>query len=404
MKHKRLPTGLFYHPRSKYLYFKIKKWDAKKGKNVWSSPISSKTEDIALALKTKEETQALSDAVSQAQGNETISHDAALQLVNKVLRWHGVPELEKQTVPTWGIFKQNWLDSEKKIFESRSHKPGIDPLKEHRVYISRLKQFDTWLGDPDINLSRISRDDCQMFYSDMIDLGYRPSTVKATIAILKRIFGLAVDDGLIAINPWLRVRTSGNQYRQNEPFTSADLDRIWSHVRELEHGQEWLTACLFGITLGVRIKDSTVRTWQEIHLGGKPYISYLSGKTNGRVQAPIVEPLLSHISGLNKSGEYLTPNLAELPTSDLSRIFSGLLRNIGIPMEKEEGLKTWYSKGFHSFRHTLPSLLAANGVDEKIRMEIIGHSDSATHHQYTHIDDERLRDHLAKALQGIKVA
>jgi len=197
-----------------------------------------------------------------------------------------------------------------------------------------------------------------------------------------------------------------NQYRQKEPFTLDDIEAIRKGVETLDHPEEWKTVVLFGLVLGARLKDCTLRTWEEVVLQDPPHIVFIPNKTAKRkqvVKAPLVDPLHSRFLELaGDSGGYITPNLAKLDAPELSRRFSGLLREIKVPMREEKGINTWYSKGFHSFRHTLPSLLAANDVPQEIRMAITGHTDNQTHHQYTHHEDSRLRGVLEDSMKGVK--
>ena len=47
---------------------------------------------------------------------------------------------------------------------------------------------------------------------------------------------------------------------------------------------------------------------------------------------------------------------------------------------------------FHALRHSAASMLLSVGVDEKVRQQILGHSDAAMTRHYTHVLPEALRD------------
>jgi hypothetical protein len=298
-KKRKLPTGLFHHPGSKNLYFKIKKWDEEKEKWVWSSPISSQTTDVALALKTREEAQALSNEIAP-NDPASFNQDKAYALVNTILRWHGVPEITKRRAPSWSEAKSGWLDNQKRKLEAAERVPGKDPLAQYRVSLSRLKLFDGYLGSRNPKLSDIHREDAQGFYWDLIEQGYQPSTVLQSVKLLKRIFDQAREDGHIDRNPWAKLETKGNQYRQKEPFSLDDIRKIWANLDKLEHPEEWRTVVLFGLVLGARLKDCTLRTWEEVVLMDPPHIQFHPGKTQKRgivVKAPLVNPLLGRRRG-----------------------------------------------------------------------------------------------------------
>lgn len=153
---------------------------------------------------------------------------------------------------------------------------------------------------------------------------------------MKRIWQISVDDGKIQKNPWVNLKVAGNQYRQNDPFTMLDIAAIWTGLDRLEYAEEWKTVCLFGIVMGARIKDCSLRTWEELRLHSTtPHLIFKPGKTLAKdkaVKMPLVDPILSHLRGLKAVDDYLTPNLASQSPSRLSNTFSDLLRDIGIPM------------------------------------------------------------------------
>jgi integrase len=53
--------------------------------------------------------------------------------------------------------------------------------------------------------------------------------------------------------------------------------------------------------------------------------------------------------------------------------------------------RTFYSKGFHSLRHTFVSDLANAGVAVDLRQKLAGHADARVHAGYTHHQIETLR-------------
>jgi integrase len=55
---------------------------------------------------------------------------------------------------------------------------------------------------------------------------------------------------------------------------------------------------------------------------------------------------------------------------------------------------------FHSLRHTCISAMANAGVDQELRMEIVGQETDAIHKGYTHHERERLRSAIS-AIPGI---
>src|SRR4030095_6925535 len=63
----------------------------------------------------------------------------------------------------------------------------------------------------------------------------------------------------------------------------------------------------------------------------------------------------------------------------------------GVIKQREDGLRSVSSLGFHSLRHTFASVLANNGVNEETRMKLTGHSTREVHALYTHHEEQLLR-------------
>jgi integrase len=91
--------------------------------------------------------------------------------------------------------------------------------------------------------------------------------------------------------------------------------------------------------------------------------------------------------------------------SGLSLAFSKLIKKAGIksrllrPHRRTDTPTRRHkvsSLTFHSFRHTINSSLANEGVSEELRMKILGHSDRAVHAKYTHHEEQALREAMAK--------
>ena len=55
---------------------------------------------------------------------------------------------------------------------------------------------------------------------------------------------------------------------------------IRAGLADIEFAEEWKTVFLFGICLGSRLKDCSIRRWSEIDLtGDMPHIVYVPSKT-----------------------------------------------------------------------------------------------------------------------------
>ena len=85
---------------------------------------------------------------------------------------------------------------------------------------------------------------------------------------------------------------------------------------------------------------------------------------------------------------------------DLCKKFTAIMTAAGVgrnaAKEGAGGARTFYKKGFHSYRHSFASTLAAKEVAPELRMRLLGHATMTVHQKYTHVELEALREALGK--------
>ena len=389
--------GIFKRGDSKNYHTSIKRFNEETGEWKWHY-VSTHTVNPLKALKTREELQALEYEIAK-HGDSQLTREKAFEIVNNLLQWHGIPEIkdESKSQITLKEFVEPWRDDFLKT----------DALATYRAVRSHTNSFRNHVGD-DVILRHITQRQVQNWYNEIANEGRKASTVQGYLKSVRRMFSDALAQGIILRNPAMKIKTKDGKKRQKQPFTKQDLEIIFKEIQNLEHPEEWRIVVLFGLCLGARINDCSIRRWEELSLKGKkPYISYEPEKTrkkNITVQAPLVDPLLSALRDIGPGTGFITPQLANTRPSgkeSLSIIFAQLVKDSEIDFIYEPGEGKgidWFSKNFHSFRHTLPSLMAAANVPEQIRMGIVGHTRLETHLGYTHHDDEQMRTALQDSL------
>ncbi len=394
--------GIYQRGKSKIYTTSIKRFNFDSGKWEWHY-VSTHTTDPIVALKTREELQALEYEIAK-HGNSNLSREKAFETVNALLRWHSIPEISDPSPQTVSIkdFSEPWL---KDLEQTRS-------LATYRHYKTHVENFRDFIGETS-SLRSITKRQVQDWYNALKKSGLKPKTLLAYLKSVRRLFVDAIDEGVLTRSPAAKIKTVSGATRKKEPFSAGDLSLIFQELESLKHPAEWHLVCLFGLCLGLRLNDCTIRKWDEVELeGAMTHINYIPGKTAAHgitVKAPLVDPLLSALKSTKQdSSGFITPTLAKLPSSgrgSLSTVFGDAMRESGVEYRFEEGEGDkgigWASKGFHSFRHTLPSLMAAANVPEQIRMGIVGHTKLETHLGYTHHDDEQMRGALESSLKSI---
>jgi integrase len=81
--------------------------------------------------------------------------------------------------------------------------------------------------------------------------------------------------------------------------------------------------------------------------------------------------------------------LLPLESNDANRVFWQPLRGTSWQLD---GKRNWFKIGFHTYRHSLATNLAAAGKDQRIIDEILGHQTEAMRKRYRHLSPLRRRE------------
>lgn len=341
-------------------------------------------------------------------GDSSISREHVLAAVNHILRMSGLqPVVETQG---WKTYSDNWL---------AMNKPSIAPAT-YSAYGAAVRGFSKWLGEraEKIGMSKVNADMVQAYYEALLTEGKAIKTAGNMVKVLSMIFERARNEGFCARNPVaLLKKTQGEQtVRERDYFSQADTTAIikWLTVRKNDpEMMDWLTMCYLGLCTGRRLSDCANIAWTHIEGTDGPLVWVLRPKKmkrTGKVErVPLVDPLETHLLKLRKKADGLMvcPTLAGLAVSGcngLSARFGKILKAAGVKVSNivaaGPGGHDFKTKGFHSWRHTLPTLLAATGTEERLSKRIVGHESSKVHTGYTHVEMSQMRDAIKKALAG----
>lgn len=391
-----LTATLTKNPRSQYWQAEFYVWHAD-GRGWVRTMKSTKATDKSRAASIANEFQAFALKSSGQHGYNPLSREFVLDTLNYILRAGGHQPVE--LTRKWDEYSQEWLALQETRIEKRSHES----------YVSHVRQFTRWMEEESSTaLNVITGNMMQSWYFDMIDEGRKPQTVNNNVKTLQAIFDRAKAEGFTARNPAELILRQYGEKDIREPFTIEDIERIISHLKKAKM-EDWLTVCLLGLCTSQRLQDCAKAQWKDFKIKkGLRVWTLVQGKTGTEVQIPIVEPLESHLQGLNarRPGLFLAPSLADLPSGSpvgLSVQFTDILDACGLVREKREKIEgskgqSWSNKTFHSWRHTTNSLLANAGISEDIRRKITGHSTTKMNLIYTHMEAQGLETALKKAI------
>jgi integrase len=119
------------------------------------------------------------------------------------------------------------------------------------------------------------------------------------VKVLRICLGEAVRQGLLALNPAVRVKLlKSTAESKRRAFTLNEIKRI---LRACGNDTEWRGLVLFGLYLGQGLGDLAKLTWRSVDLDTGE-VAFSTRKTGRRIVLPLVQPV----------GDYL----ASLPASD----------------------------------------------------------------------------------------
>jgi integrase len=387
-------TGIFKRDGAANYTCTVKRFNRLSGDYKWVN-MPTHTSDPAKALKTRAELQAVEDAAA-AGGDSDLTRARAHAAVNSILKFHGVPEIQdERKLATLGEYLVT--------FSADLARTTVE--KQRMIYLTHLGRVIDSLGAKN-QIRTVDKKTIQDAFDKLPEMS--PGTLSKHKMITVRFFEAARNDGLIDANPAKLVRIAKIKREKKQPFTVEEIGKLLGACDDFEHGDEWRLVCLFGLCLGARLHDACTRSWDEIDLETR-MICYVPSKTKERgtkVLAPLVNPLLHRLSNAGPGAGRITPTLASWPIDKISLHFTRLMQAAGIdltPIKRAGDGRDWTPKGFHSFRHTLPTMLAAAGVPIEIRMAIVGHTNESIHLGYTHKDQDAMRLGLDSAMRAITV-
>jgi excisionase family DNA binding protein len=244
---------------------------------------------------------------------------------------------------------------------------AVKSWKTDGYYLKGMKEF---FGT--ISVGDISPHDVERYKAHRLKQGVRTSTINRCLAILRKMFNLAVEWGYLQNNPIKRVKFYSERDNLQERILLPEEEK-----RLFEVSPDGLRPVLtIALNSGMRLGEILNLKWEQIDLDSKTIrVENTKSKRNRTIE--INSTLRAELQKLKDHGNcspYLFANpKTGKPLTTVKRAFKTACKKAGI-----SGLR------FHDMRHTFATRLIAKGTDIITVKELLGHSSVTITERYTH--------------------
>ena len=270
-------------------------------------------------------------------------------------------------------------------------------------YENAINGFIASVGNrANLNVNQIAPRDVLRWRDAQILDGKSPSTANDHVKIARMAFTSARRQGFITHNPAEAVEMLPEDTDPaRQPFA---IEQVQVILRAAEG--DWRGVIMVALYTGARLQDVANMRWESVDLENK-WIAFKVGKTKQRLKLPMHEALhefLLELPAPDNGKAFLFPSLAGKGTggkSGLSMAFARIMERArvrGEVVRERQGEKgrSVNSLSFHSFRHTLTSIMANAGVPVEVRQKFTGHASAEMNQHYTHHEIATLRAAVEK--------
>lgn len=293
---------------------------------------------------------------------------------------------------------------------------SVSTCKTEKIHLRRLQEFiDT---QSDVLLSEVNVG----FFNDYKKFRYEKSiktdTVKKELTTFQTMFQFALDNGYVTKNIVKSVKRDKSQVPSDRFRTIGEVQELvgrgiyqeqellaikryvyldTNEIRELLEltKNHWMHSIIVTFVFtGIRRGEMLNLQWCDVDLERK-VLQVTSQKQSKKSETkrtieihPALLEILKEIKKTNASKLVFTKSDGErISPERLHEEFRSIIKGT-----KFEGI------GFHAFRHSLASNLAAKGVDQRIIDSILGHQTEDMRKRYRHLFPNQQLDAISKII------
>jgi integrase len=244
-----------------------------------------------------------------------------------------------------------------------------------KYYLRGMKMFFS-----NFSLTEITPLEIEKYKKNRLNQGVRPSTINRCLAILRKMFNVAIDWGYLHENQAPKIKLFPEKDNLKERILSYEEEKLL-----LESSPDHLRVILvIALNTGMRLGEILNLKWSQIDLSSERI--RVEKTKSGRIRfIDINTPLLKELHLLKRrkcqQGYMFVNPKTNKPITTVKRSFTTACRKAKI-----QNLR------FHDLRHTFASRLVEKGVDLITVKDLLGHSSVKTTERYTHSNKEQKRN------------
>lgn len=216
------------------------------------------------------------------------------------------------------------------------------------------------------------------------------ATKNRYIAMLRKMFNLCIDNGLLEKNPCTGVKYLREDNKQRRILEPDEEKRIFDTIRKNPDEYGYLEdIILFALQTGARAGNILPAEWKQVDFKSSS-VEFLKTKSGKAYKIPMTKRLAAMLKRRFAQAEtpYIFPNPATgLPYKDIKKSFKSLMKLAGVE-----------NFTLHCCRHTVATRIIEKNGDIIATMDILGHANIKTTMIYHHLNEDRKR----KAIESLE--
>ena len=222
----------------------------------------------------------------------------------------------------------------------------------------------------------------------------KPYRANRTVAVLSKMFSLAVKWDLVAANPAPGIERAPETKRERF-LTPAEIARL-AAVLDAHKDRARANVIRLLLLTGARRNEVLEAMWNQFNLESGVWTKQAATTKQAKLhRVPLSAPALALLTALRAEADTEDRRRAKEGQPPLAHLFAAL---DGKPLRDVNHFWTLVSKQaeitdcrIHDLRHTYASILASSGLSLPVIGALLGHTQAATTARYAHLLDDPLR-------------